>query len=175
MALNFLKRKDTYRKNVLLYHNPVKKSKSRRASKAYMDEVFKICLKEQSKEQPARENQKAAKENSESLNDIENIVVEKDVSDQSWIKGKERINKLMYEISDLLSSEDYIEQGSKIIMESNGNETQSSESQKLSEQSIPEKNKSQKKVSSKLPLDIQELHTVAAIAKRLSVRSKLEK
>ncbi len=179
MALNFLKRKKHSRKRVRFSCNPFRKKKSKHESVECLEKVFGISLKEPPQGQPTGLKRDEVKECPESINEIGNTPPEKDVSEQNWDKGKERIEKLMNEIYDLLASDDNTGKRFRKMTESHSDKENNPTKQDLNEQSdklqiCSEKDKIQKNEASKLPLDIQELHNVAAMAKRLSERSKLK-
>lgn len=179
MALNFLKRKKHSRKRVRLICNPFRKNKSKHESAEYLEKVFSISLKEPPQGLPTGLKQDEAKESPESPNDFDNMLPEKDASEQNWDKGKERIEKLMNEIYNLLASDDYTRKRFRKMTESHSDKENNPKQQDLNEKSVTdpsssEQNKNQKNGASKPPLDIQELHSVAAMAKRLSERSKLK-
>ncbi|MBN2590932.1 MAG: hypothetical protein JXA96_13790 [Sedimentisphaerales bacterium] len=180
MALNFLKRNRKSRKSLRLYRNPFTKSKSIRNSEDYLTDILNNYLKEPIKNQTTCQKRKEIKKKSESLNDVKDILTEKNVARQNLDKGKERIEKLMNEISDLLNSDDFSNKRSNIMIESQGDKANNLNPEEFSEQSVSKTTSSDSKKpkeikTTKLPLDIQELHNVAAMAKRLRARSKLKK
>ncbi len=174
MALNFLKRKKHSDKRVRLSNTLFCKNKLKQETDEYLEKIFGLSLKESPQDNPVSVKNNEKKKNPETLDSIEKVSSEKDVPEQNWDRGKERIEKLMYEISDLLTSEDLIKKRSHKMTESHSDKQNNPKQQDINEQSVNEQNKIQKNESSKLPLDIQELHNVAAMAKRLSERSKLK-
>jgi len=179
MALNFLKRKKHSRKRARFSYNPFRKNKSKHESVECLEKVFGISLKEPPQGQPTGLKLDEVKECPESINEIGNTPPEKDASEQNWDKGKERIEKLMNEIYDLLASDDYTRKRFRKMTEPHSEKENNPKQQDFNEKSVTEpsyseQDKNQKNGASKLPLDIQELHSVAAMAKRLSERSKLK-
>lgn len=190
MALNFLKRKITSRKSVLLYHNPYIKRERGNDFAAHVEDSLKsvikdfpdrpvsnISRKDLQQEKSACKKLKAKKVIYEPLDEVGSLPAERNVSEQKWSRAKERIEKLLFEISDLLNSDDD-SQSSDTIIELNSDKANDPKSQESSDQpyrdnSCVEPDAFQTNEVSKLPLDIEELHTIAAMAKRLSARSKI--
>ena len=172
MALNFLKRKNASRESALLYHNPNvrKQSPYEFASKKAIPEtanfpsrtVPKIQHKETSEEGNTFDKLIDIKIKPTQNNEISDYHEENDNHEQNWDSGKERIKKLMIEISDLMDSEDLTNKKFNPMIDS------SSDKKTTEPSSITQKR------TSKLPLNIEELHSVAAMAKRLSVHSKIK-
>ena len=190
MALNFLKRNRISRKNVPLYHNPSIKNQSRcefassagKISKSETEDftsqlVPQIHRNKTPQEQVTFDELIEIKLKSNPL-EIESFE-EDNVAGQNWDRAKERIEKLLYEIYDLLSSDDNIKRKFNSMIDSFGNKVNNQEPQNQPEQSVPkqscpEQNKSKINKGSRFPLDIKELHSVAAMARRLSTRSKIK-
>ena len=188
MALNFLKRNKKSRKGTRTHSNRSEKNKSNKNSEACVEDIFRISLKESVPEQPVCEiNKEEIQESKKEI--IEKVEIEKgpesldyvedtlsgNIAEQNWDKGKGRIEKLLNDISDLLNSDDLVKQRIDTKKESTINNKNISKRQDSAGQSLSEQNSVSKKDVSKLPLDIQELHNVAAMAKRLSARSKLKR
>jgi len=188
MALNFLKRKKNSRKNILLYNDSKVKNQTKYEFSTYVGKNSKSLISEIPDKPISRILRNETKNEKVESNKLENNDVkyephtevfesfdEKSIEEQNWDRGKERINKLMHEIADLLSSENYDNKRYRKMTESNVNKEYPSKEQDSSDNSGSETiSNEQKSEHRKLPLNIQELHNVAAMAKRLKARSKLQ-
>ena len=131
MALNFLKRKKTARPGILLYQNPGRRVQTMRMGEAVAAHI------ESSSQSPIGDGR-----GSNTISRDEELLNEENAEETNWDQAKERIEKLLIEISDILKSDNH--------------------------------DNIQKQDCSKLPLDIQELQEVAALARRLKEHSKIK-
>ena len=185
MVLNLLKKNKISRNSALLYHNPnIRRQskyefaacdgKSLDSDKKSFSERFVNGTK---KDVPLRN---IAESSFESSCDDDGIFDENNVSQQKRDKANLRIKTLMNEISDLLNSEDYSSKRLNTMTEMYSDSENNTKHNKLPDKTISnqtsfEQRMQRKNKSDKFPLDIQELHNVAAMAKRLRAKSKLRK
>jgi len=147
MALNFLKRKKTAKPGILLYQNPGRRKQTMRmgeAAAAYTESSSHSPVgadKIDANTHPVR-NIPQDIHQLESIEESEEAFDSESAGEINWDKAKERIEKLLIEISDLMNSDNH---------------------DNIQKQNAPE-----------LPLNVQELQDVAAIARRLKEHSKIK-
>ncbi|MBN1975170.1 MAG: hypothetical protein JW787_16120 [Sedimentisphaerales bacterium] len=189
--VNFLKRKRTS----LLYHNlksrevqgrTVRAAAASAGSLSGVDVLNVTGLTKLDSPQNIRKQEQSCEKLKNKNLGIESIEKDKDFPadendlSRNWDRAKEHIEKLLYEISDSMNSDDLSRQrvtAMTELLDGKANDPQDDENagNNMPLKTYSVQNTNQNNRSSKLPLDIQELQAVSAMAKRLCANSKVKK
>lgn len=197
MILNFLKRNKTTQRSILLYYyldlKPVPKQQMDTPilRKSDLSNLSNLPSEEKVKSETGKEEDQGNKVDSPDLTKSEcgeEIFTYSTSSVQKWNRAKDHIKNLLHEISGSQTSEDFNLREKETLAELFDDKTQVNIKENQSVTSTRNKSLHREKSletieridntehkSTKHPLDVHELQTIAAMAKRLRIHSKIKR